>query len=434
MTDEIKGEKKVTRREFFGKTAAVGAAGFMILKPQQVRGTAANSDLRVGLLGCGGRGHADTTYLVGTGKCRVTALADLFQDQLDKAKNNFDKLMRQKGYSAIDKSQMFLGPHAFEQIANSKDVDVVVITTPPFFHPQHLEAVVLAGRHVYCEKPVSVDVVGANKVLDCGRRAEGRLSLEVGFQLRNAPPYVAQVQRIHAGALGTIACGEGYYFSTYINRPQWPGASLDEHMIRNWVHYLIPSGDIIVEQNIHVVDQFNWILQAHPIRAAAAASRPFRPDHGNASTNYNVVFYYPNGVSVSFSSTQFDKGWWDVGWRFFGSKGVSETHYSGPVAIYGQEPWKWQGSGSSAPAGQEKFSAAGVFHDNLEQADPEKKKSFVDSILSGHFHNQAQQGVESALSTIMARQAAFSGDDITWEGLQASGLKWELPIDINQFA
>ena len=436
MSDEVKEEKKVTRREFFGKTAAatVGAAGLTILKPQLVRGTAANSDLRVGLLGCGGRGHADTTYLVGTGKCRVTALADLFQNQLDQAKSYFDGLMQQKGFSTVAKSQMFLGPHAYEQIVNSKEVDVVVITTPPYFHPQHLDAVVRAGKHVYCEKPVAVDVVGANKVLDCGRRAEGRLSLEVGFQLRNAPPYVEQVKRIHAGALGAIACGEGYYFSTYLKRPQWPGASPDERLIRNWVHYRIPSGDIIVEQNIHVIDQFNWILQAHPIRAAAAASKPFRPDHGDASTNYNVVFYYPKGVSVSFGSTQFDKGWWDVAWRFFGSKGVSETHYSGPVAIYGEEPWHWQGSGSAPSSGQEKFSASGVFHDNLAQADPMKKKSFVDSILSGHFHNQAAEGVESALSSMMARQAAYSEDDVTWDGLLASGLAWELPININQFA
>ncbi|MGH9584200.1 MAG: Gfo/Idh/MocA family protein, partial [Bryobacteraceae bacterium] len=240
---------KVGRREFMG-----AAAGFMIVKPQLVRGTAANSALRVGLLGCGGRGTADTTYLIETGKTRLVALADLFQDKLDKAKAHFDKLQQGKGFAPIESSLMFRGPKAYEQMANSKEVDVIVITTPPYFHPRHLDAVVTAGKHVYCEKPVSVDPRGCTWVLDSGRRAQGRLSLEVGFQLRNAPPYVEQVKRIHAGALWNIVSGAAHYFSAYIQRPEWPGVSLDERRIRNWVHYRILSGDIIVEQNIHVID------------------------------------------------------------------------------------------------------------------------------------------------------------------------------------
>lgn len=430
MSDEEKG--KVSRREFIGKTTA--AAGFMILKPHQIRGTAANSEIRVGLLGCGGRGHADATDLVETGEARVVALADLFQDQLDKAKNDFDKLNQSKGYSAIDSSQMFRGPKAYEEIANSKEVDAIVITSPPFVHPQHLAAVVAAGKHVYCEKPVAVDVAGTESVLESGRRAQGRLSLEVGFQLRNAPPYVEQVKRIQGGALGTIISGEGYYYSSYIDRPNWPGVSQDEYQIRNWVYYRILSGDIIVEQNIHVIDMCNWILNAHPLRAAATGGKQTRLDPGDAYNHYNVVFYYPDGVSMTFGSTQMDKGWWDVAWRFFGSKGVSETHYSGPVAIYGDEPWAWQSAGAPSQPGGEKFSATGQFHDNLEQADPEKKKSFVESIKSGNFHTQAAQGVESALSTMLARQAAYTGEEVAWEGLVSSGEHWDIPIDIDQFA
>ncbi|MEJ2009661.1 MAG: Gfo/Idh/MocA family oxidoreductase [Acidobacteriota bacterium] len=422
--------KKVGRRQFMSTTAA--AAGFMIMAPQLVRGSAANSSLRIGLLGCGGRGTADTTYLIDTGKARLVALADLFQDKLDKAKSHFDKLQQKKGYAAIDKSLMFRGPKAYQEMANSKDVDVVVITTPPYFHPQHLDAMVTAGKHIYLEKPVAVDPQGCTWVLDSGRRAQGRLSLEVGFQLRNAPPYVEQVKRIHDGALGDIVSGAGHYFSSYIKRPEWPGASADERRIRNWVHYRILSGDIIVEQNIHVIDMCNWILQQLPVKASASGSSKYRPDHGNAYTNYSVVFHYPNDVSMTFGSTQFDKGWWDVGWKFFGTKGVSETHYSGPVAIYGENAWKWAGSSSQAGGG--KFSAAGVFHDNLAQADPEKKKSFVDSILSGNFHNQAAQGVESALSCMMARHAAYTGEDVTYEAIAKSGERWEDEIDLSQFA
>ncbi|HEX7361918.1 MAG TPA: Gfo/Idh/MocA family oxidoreductase [Bryobacteraceae bacterium] len=418
---------KVGRREFIG-----AAAGFMIMQPQLVRGTAANSDLRVGLLGCGGRGTADTTYLIGTGKARLVALADLFQDKLDKAKAHFDNLQQKKGFAPIEKSLMFRGPKAFEQIANSKEVDVIVITSPPYFHPQHLDAVVTAGKHVYCEKPVSVDPHGCTWVLDSGRRAQGKLSLEVGFQLRNAPPLVEQVKRIHGGALGNIVSGAGHYFSGYLQKRTWSNVSLDERKIRNWVHYRILSGDIIVEQNIHVIDMCNWILQGTPVKATASASSKYRPDPGNASTNYSVVFQYPNNVSMTFGSTQFDKGWSDVGWRFFGTKGVSEAHYAGPVAIYGEQEWTWTPEG--AESGDGSSSAAGVSHHPLKQADPEKKKSFVDSILSGNFHNQAVEGVESAISCMMARKAAYTGEPVTYEGIANSGEHWDDEIDLNQFA
>ena len=424
---------KIGRREFIG-AAATAAAGFMIVKPQSVRGTGANSAIRVGLLGCGGRGTADANYTIDTGKARLVALADLFQDQLDAAKSHFDQKQQAKGYAAIDSSLIFRGPEAYQQIANSKELDAIIITTPPYFHPQHLAAVVAAGKHVYCEKPVAVDVHGCNSVLESGRRAQGRLCLEVGFQLRNAPPYVEQVKRIHAGALGTIASGAGHYFSTFINRPEWKGASADEYRIRNWVYYRVLSGDIIVEQNIHVIDTCNWILQSHPIKAAATGGRKVRPDPGDAYGDYSVVFYYPDGISMTLSSTQFNKGWWDVGWRFFGSKGVSETHYSGPVAIYGDEPWKWNSGQSSESSQPTSFSATGEFHDNLAQADPEKKMSFVNSILSGDFHNQAAQGVESALSAMLGRTAAYTGNEITWNNLSTTDEKWDAAIDLNQFA
>jgi myo-inositol 2-dehydrogenase/D-chiro-inositol 1-dehydrogenase len=422
---------KIGRREFLG--AAAAAASFTIVNPRLVRGTGANSALRAGLLGCGGRGTADTTYLIDTGKARLVALADLFQDKLDQAKAHFDKHQQTKGYAPVEQSLMFRGPKAYEEIANCKDVDVIVIATPPYFHPQHLDAVVTAGKHVYCEKPVAVDPQGCTSVLDSGRRAQGRLSLEVGFQLRNAPSYVEQVKRIQQGALGNIVSVAGHYFAGYIRRPEWPHASEDERRIRNWVHYRILSGDIIVEQNIHVIDMCNWILGAHPVKAGASGSNNHRPDRGNAYTNYSVVFHYPDAVSMTFSSTQFDKGWSDVGWRFFGTKGVSETHYSGPVAIYGEQPWKWNAASAPQPASKA-ISVTGVFHDNLAQADPAKKKSFVESIISGNFHNQAVQGVESALSCMMARRAAYTGEEITYEAVANSGEHWVDDTDLNQFA
>src|SRR5437773_4841311 len=179
---------EVDRRKFIGVAAVT--AGAMLLKPSLVLGTAANSAVRVGLLGCGGRGTEDASNMVDTGGARVVALADMFQDQLDNAKKHFDEMQQGKGYAAIDASQIFVGPKAYQQMAASKEVDAVVIATPPYYHPQHLEAIVGAGKHVYVEKPVAVDVPGALKVIEIGKRAEGKLSLDVGFQIRDCPPFV----------------------------------------------------------------------------------------------------------------------------------------------------------------------------------------------------------------------------------------------------
>src|SRR5437762_11339749 len=193
LEQSLNSPDKFDRRRFLG-VAATGA-GVMFMKPQLVFGTEASSAVRVGLLGCGGRGTEDASNLVDAG-ARVVALADLFQDQLDAARTHFDQLQQAKGYAALDSSQLFVGPKAYEQIAASKAVDAIVIATPPYYHPQHLEAVVAGGKHVYLEKPVAVDVPGAHKVIEIGKRAQGKLSLDVGFQIRDCPHFVDLVKLI----------------------------------------------------------------------------------------------------------------------------------------------------------------------------------------------------------------------------------------------
>jgi myo-inositol 2-dehydrogenase/D-chiro-inositol 1-dehydrogenase len=428
MASEGTNKNELGRRKFIG-SAAAAAGGVMFIPARLVRGTAANSAVRVGLLGCGGRGTEDATNLVETGGARVGALADMFQDQLDKARATFDQMQQGKGYSAIDASQLFVGPKAFEKIAASQEVDAIVIASPPYFHPQHLEAAVAGRKHVYLEKPVAVDVLGAKKVVEIGKRAEGKLSLDVGFQIRDCPPFVELVKRIHGGALGNIVCGEAHYLSGYLDRPAWPGASPTERRLRNWVYDRVLSGDIIVEQNIHVIDICNWIMKAHPVKCSGTGGRLGRPTDGDVFGNYNVVFTYPDGVDVTFSSTQFLKGWWDVTERFFGTKGTSQSPYSGPLGIWGDEPWQTPLTPEKDSQG---FSATGKFTSNLEFADAEKKKAFVESITSGHFHNQASKGAESALSCMMARTAAYTGREVTWDEQMKSHEVWDSKIDLNR--
>ena len=156
-----------------------------------------------------------------------------------------------------------------------------------------------------------------------------------------------------------------------------------------------------------------------------------RPADGDVYGNYNVVFTYPEGIDVTFSSTQFAKGWWDVTERFFGTKGTSQSPYSGPLGIWGDEPWQTPQTPEKDAQG---FSATGKFTSNLEFADAEKKKAFVESITSGRFHNQAATGAESAISCMMARTAAYTGREVTWDEQMKSKEVWESKIDLNKLS
>lgn len=418
-------DSKVGRRGF------LGAAGLMILKPALIRGTAANSALQLGVLGCGGRGLTVASGFLENTNTRIVALADLFADQLEAAEKSLNELQNSKGHAPIGKSRIFRGPNAYEEVASSQDVDAVLITTPPYFHPQHLEAVVAAGKHVYCEKPVAIDVPGARRVVGIGKRMRGRLSLAVGFQIRTAPPFVELVRRIHGGALGRIGCGLAYYFCPHIDRPDWPNASPDERRLRNWVWDRALSGDIIVEQNIHVIDICNWILGTHPVRAVGAGSRKLRTDGGNCFDNFDIVFTFPDDVQVSFGSTQFNKHAFDSAVRFFGTRGSCEAHYDHRMSITGEENWD-AGLGASNGGGQ--FSAAGKFRGSLDQADPEKQKAFVESIRSGNFLNEAEAGAESALSAILGRTAAYEGRTVRWDELLRSSETYDPAIDLGKLA
>ena len=200
-------------------------------------------------------------------------------------------------------------------------MDALYVATPPWFHPLHLEAAIAAGKHVYLEKPVAVDVPGAKQVIELGERAKGKLSLAVGFQIRHASPYVELAKRIHEGQIGQPVSGEIHYLASAIKRPEWPGASPAERRLRNWVHDIALSGDIIVEQNIHIIDVTNWMLKGHPLKAVGSGGRAGRSDAGDCYAHYNCVFTYPGDVHVSFASTQFGSAAYNVGMLYFGTQG-----------------------------------------------------------------------------------------------------------------
>jgi predicted dehydrogenase len=428
-----KGEIDMNRRQFL-QTGTAAATGLLLLKPLTAFGYAANSAVRLGLLGCGDRGTSVATSFSNSTSAQVVALADIFADKLDSGRAQFDQLNASLGRALIDTKLLFHGPHALEQLTAAPDVDLIQISTPPFFHVQHLQAAVASGKHVYCEKPVGIDVHQAKQALKIASTISPSQSVDVGFQCRNAPPIVAIAERIKAGALGKIALVSGNYFAQASKDRSRPGAGPDENRLRNWLWDRALSGDILVEQNIHIVDLCNWLLGARPLKATATGGRTVLTHLGDCWDNYQVDFTYPGDVHLSFSSKQFGSdGFFDAGLRLFGSDGSATVPYAGPVQIWGAQAWAWQNSVSTTP-GSGKFAANGAFTDNLAFADHDKERTFIDSITSGNSHNQIAAGVESALSCMLGRMAGYRHREVTWEDLLAHGETYQLGLNLDQFA
>jgi predicted dehydrogenase len=365
---------------------------------------------------------------------QIVALADIFPDNLAAGKDHFDKLNASLGRAPVDSKLTFHGAHAFEQLADAKDVDMVHIATPPFFHVQHLEAAVAAGKHVYCEKPVGIDVRQAKHALEIAQRVKPTQSVDVGFQCRMAPPIAAIHEKVKGGALGKIATVAGTYNAPASTEKKREGEGPDEYRLRNWLWDRALSGDILVEQNIHIIDLCNWFLGARPLKAAATGGRNILTHWGDCWDNYQVDFTYPDDVHFSFASTQFgsDKQF-DAGLKFFGASGSATVPYSGPIAITGAQAWEWKDASATAP-GSGQFAANGAFLDNLEFADRDKDRAFIASIVSGPVHNQIAAGVETALSCMLGRMAGLQHSEVTWEDLLAHGENYELGMNLNQFA
>ncbi|HXK09378.1 MAG TPA: Gfo/Idh/MocA family oxidoreductase [Vicinamibacteria bacterium] len=420
------------RREFLGVAAA--AAGVTILKPSLAFGTQANSAVRLGLLGCGGRGTNVMGSFIENTSGVLTAIGDMFADNLAAGKKELDAVSAKFGKPAVDAGHLFKGPKAYEALFSSKDVDAVYIATPPFFHPMHGEAALAAGKHTYLEKPVGVDVPGAKKVMALSEVAKAKkLSLAVGFQIRHASAYVELAKRIHGGQIGQPVSGAIHYFASAIKRPDWPSATPAERRLRNWVHDIALSGDIIVEQNVHIIDVTNWFLKGHPVKAVGAGGRAGRTDQGDCWSHYNCVFTYPGDVHISFASTQFTNAQWGgVAMQYYGTKGWAEAHYDAPVRLSADTNWEFPGLGKEST--DSAVAVTGKFSGALDDADPNKQKAFVESITSGNLLNEAQQGAESALAGILGRVAAHTGKEVTWDQLLKSKDVSDPKMDWKQFA
>jgi myo-inositol 2-dehydrogenase/D-chiro-inositol 1-dehydrogenase len=382
------------RRDFV-KTAA---AGLLILKPATVFGSQANSAVEVGLIGCGGRGNWLAPFFPEYTGARIVALADVVQEHLDSTVKTFK----------VDSSRAYYGPEAYKELAHSK-LDAVIIETPPIYHPLHAEEAVKAGKHVFCAKPIAVDVPGCQSFQASGKQAaQKNLSFWADFQTRAQEVYKEAARRVHQGDIGKPAFAQVLY---YAGRPVkdrgTPGMDPGERRLLNFFTDKAISGDIIVEQNIHVIDVANWLLQGHPLKATGTGGRtdwsgtPY--DTGDAWDHFQVTYWYGNEVQADFSSNQLTNSFSDLCVRVFGIKGCADTHYGGLVRITGDNAW----------LGAEK-------DDTFKQGCVNNIKAFVASIRDGKPINNADQSAESNLTAILGRMAAYQQRLITWEEMMKS--------------
>lgn len=386
------------------KSTAIGATGLMVLKSQTVFTANANSKIHVGILGCGGRGHYIARMMTqhGENDLHITALQDPFADRINHIKDAFD----------VSDDKCFVGIDTYKDLVDS-GVDAVAITSPPYFHPAQVEYAVAQGKHIWLAKPVAVDVPGCQSILESSRKAQGKQTFLVDFQTRNAPHFMECVKRVHEGQIGDLVLGHVYYHAGRLGRKDREGMSRDEARLRNWVFDIELSGDIIVEQNIHVLDVANWYINNHPVKAYGTGGRKARVDAGDCWDHFIVTFWYPGDVTVDFSSAQFTKGYDDLCIRMYGSKGTADSHYGGHVRITGDNAW----NGTDG-------------HNTMDIGVTNNVRDFVESIRSGKHINHGDYSVQSTLTAVLGRMAAYENREVTWDEMMKSGKKFEVELEI----
>jgi len=402
-------EAGVDRRDLF-KAAAAG--GILLLKPETVFGSQANSTVEMGLIGCGGRGNWLAPFFPEYTGARIVALADVVKSKLD---STADKLK-------VDQSRTYHGPHADRELVHSK-VDGVIIEPPTYFHTMQAAAAVEAGKHVYCAKPIAVDVPSSKDFLAAGEKAMQRnLTFWVDFQSRAQPVFQEAATRIHRGDLGKVAMAQVFYFA---GRP-WKTRDGDfsdpgQKRMAYWFGDRVISGDIIVEQNIHVIDMANWFIGGHPLKANGTGGRTdwsgTQNDFGDAYDHFLVNYWYPNGTHASFSSHQINGAVSDLCVRCIGVHGCADTHYGGLVRIASSDPKvAWMGAEKD---------------DTFKSGCVANIKTFIEAVRTGKPVNNAPTAVESNLTAILGRTAAYEQRTVTWEEMMSSKDRWKLDLKLD---
>ncbi len=392
-------DRSVNRRDFLAE-AGSAALSLGVLSSRPGVAQAARTKVKLGLIGCGQRGVWIMKHFKKHGGFELHACADYFPDRIKICGDKFD-IPRQRRFTTLSGYKALL----------DSGVEAVAIESPPYFHPQQVADAVDAGLHVYVAKPIAVDVPGCRSIEQSGQKAsEKKQCLLVDFQTRANNYYREGIKRMHAGALGTLAFGE----ATYHTEIPWAdrlkmhreGAHDPEIRLRTWTVSRPFSGDIITEQNIHVLDVMNWMMQKPPLHAVGTGGHKVR-DAGDCYDHFACLYQYSDDVGITFSSRQFPgHGVKPDGIvnRIFGSLGVLQTEYGGRVLIRGKHFYRGGKTG-------------GIYESGVKN----NIATFYRNITEGHYENvTVAPSVQSNLITILGRTAAYQRDTVTWERLMKS--------------
>ncbi len=371
----------ISRRQLIEKAGAAVAASFTIVRPEAIRGSQANSKISVGLIGVGGRGQYDATIFNADPRAKVTALCDLFDDRIEVGTQKIK----------IEKPAIYKD---YEKLLAANDLDAVIIATPPFEHPRMLAAAIEARKHVYCEKPMGVDLEGVKKIIAASRKADPKKNVSVGFQQRYGPVYLEAYKRIREGQIGEVVNARAFWISgDPFKRTPYDDPRI-EHL-RNWFCYRDYSGDFIVEQDCHNFDVLHWFLDARPVRAVGMAGTKVRTSM-EILDHLSLSFEFPNGIHVNFEANQIcPPGFSRVGEEFTGTKGVIETSRSRMVHHKG-------------PKNEETIaSKRDITNDAIE--------AFLTRIHNGEVENVAERSAISTLFAILGRTALYRKREAVWK-------------------
>jgi myo-inositol 2-dehydrogenase/D-chiro-inositol 1-dehydrogenase len=389
-----------SRRDFLKVSAAAAATAATYLGSVPFVHAAGSDTLRVGLIGCGGRGTGAAEQCVNAGpNVQLIALADLFPDHLQRCKAQLQKDLHDK-YSIKDE-YCFTGWNAYQQLLDLKEIDLVLLATPPGFRPLHFKAAIAAGKHVFAEKPVAVDVPGALAVEKACEEAKAKgLAVVSGLCWRYHEPKRETFKRIHDGGVGDIVALQcSYNTGTLWHKPRQPEWSDMEWQVRNWLYFTWLSGDHNVEQHIHSLDKMAWAMRdEYPVTAVGLGGRQVRtgPEFGHIFDHHSVVYQFKNGVKLFANCRQQEGCAQEVDDFIFGTKGTCDVMKH---TIKGEKPWKCE--------------AAGKDKDMYQQ----EHNELVASIRAGTPINNGNYMVKSTLMAIMGRMATYTGQVITWDKL-----------------
>jgi len=409
--------KNTTRRDFIkASTATALTAGLAGLGNVHAAG---DEVIKVGLIGCGGRGTgAAHDCAISAPNVKIVAMGDAFEDRLKGSRATLKDKIGDK--LDVTDERCFVGLDAFDRVLGS-GVDLVILATPPGFRPVHIQAAVAAGKHIFCEKPVAVDGPGVRKCLAAAEEAKKKnLAIVAGTQRRHQNGYLETMKRIHDGALGEITSGRCYWNQGPIwVKERKPGMTDLEYQMRNWYYFVWLCGDHICEQHVHNLDVINWATQALPTKAVGVGGRAYRtaPEYGHIFDHFCIDFEYPNGVHVMSMCRQFnEKTKGNQSEAVTGTKGFCQINAYTMKGPKGEAIWQYKGE-HNKPYVQE--------HTDL-----------IESIRKGKPLNELKTVADSTLVAVMGRLAAYTGEEVTWDkalnsqqDTMPSKLSWDMKLE-----